>query len=168
MTGTIRKATSADIPGIVRVVNAAYVVEAEFRLRGRRTDAVDVAAHLATGTFLLLEEGPELVGCVYVEAKGQQGYFGMLSVDPNRQSGGHGKRLVAEAEAWCCERGCNAMTITVVNARTVLFPWYEKLGYGEIGREPFPQPERMTIPVEMVVMHKTLTPLAATQGASNG
>jgi GNAT superfamily N-acetyltransferase len=165
---TIRDATTGDIDAIVSVVNAAYVVEEEFRLRGKRTDADDVAAHLKTGSFLVALDGESTAGCVYVEATAARGYFGMLSVDPDRQYGGLGKQLVAAAEQWCRERGCTEMTITVVNARTVLFPWYGKLGYTETGREPFPQPERMTIPVEMVVMRKPLAPIEAKQGAIHG
>jgi GNAT superfamily N-acetyltransferase len=152
----------------VAVVNAAYVVEEEFRLRGKRTDEADVATHLVSGSFLVATDGDGIAGCVYVEADGARGYFGMLSVDPARQYGGLGKQLVAAAEQWCIERGCTEMGITVVNARTVLFPWYEKLGYTETGREPFPQPERMTIPVEMVVMSKPLAPIGAPQGAIHG
>ncbi len=168
MSLAFRSATSADAGAIVAVVNAAYVVEEEFRLKGKRTDEEDVEAHLRAGAYLLAEDEDGLAGCVYVEATDRSGYFGMLSVDPGRQYGGIGKQLVAAAEAWCSERGCSEMTITVVNARKVLFPWYEKLGYAEAGREPFPQPERMTIPVEMVVMRKPMTPLAASQGATNG
>ncbi len=168
MNLSFREGAPADAETIVAIVNAAYVVEEEFRLKGKRTDEDDVQKHLKVGAFLLAEDGDGVAGCVYVEAVEGRGYFGMLSVDPGRQHGGIGKQLVAAAEEWCMERGCREMTITVVNARKVLFPWYEKLGYAETGREPFPQPERMTIPVEMVVMRKTMTPIAATQGVSNG
>ena len=168
MTITLREATTADVSRIVEVVNAAYVVEEEFRLKGKRTDEDDVATHMRSGAFLVAESDGAIAGCVYVEANDAGGYFGMLSVDPVRQYGGLGKQLVAAAERWCIERDCAEMTITVVNARQVLFPWYEKLGYVDVGREPFPQPERMTIPVEMVVMRKTLAPVQAIQGVRHG
>jgi hypothetical protein len=40
---------------------------------------------MRTGTFLLLEDGPATLGCVYVEKRGDRGYLGLLSIDPELQ-----------------------------------------------------------------------------------
>ena len=37
------------------------------------------------GKFLLAEDGETLVGCVYVEPRGEHWYLGLLSVDPLHQ-----------------------------------------------------------------------------------
>ena len=137
-------ATAADIPDVVRVINAAYEVE-KFFVAGDRTDSNSVARLMTTGTFLMERTSSgRLAGCVYVERRGDRGYFGMLAVDPSEQSSGLGRRLVDAAEAWARDRGCDVMDIRVVNLRTELPPFYRKLGYVESGEdhEAIPQATR--------------------------
>ncbi len=133
----LRFATEADIDRLVALINAAYQVEKFFKI-GERTDAAEVAQHLASGHFLLLEDEGSLAGSVYVEVRGTRGYFGMLSVDPDRQRSGIGRRLIAAAEEFCRERGCRFMDLSVVDLRTELPPLYAKFGYQVTGSEPFP------------------------------
>ena len=66
-----------------------------------------------------------------MEVRGTRGYFGMLAVDPSRQSSGVGRRLVELAEQYARDHGCSVMDIRVVNLRTELQPFYRKLGYVE-------------------------------------
>jgi ribosomal protein S18 acetylase RimI-like enzyme len=61
--------------------------------------------------------------CVYVELRGDRGYFGMLSVDPSRQGRGVGRRLIDRGR-YARANGCTAMDIRVVNLRTSLPPFY--------------------------------------------
>ena len=102
----------------------------------------------------MLEDEGALVGCVYVEARGPIGYFGMLSIDPQRQGQGFGARLVAAAEQWCARHGCGIVEIEVVDLRTELPPFYRKLGYVEQGTRPFPDSERCKLPCHFIVMRK--------------
>lgn len=168
MSTRIRQAGPGDVARIVDLVNRAYEVEWEFRVRGPRTDPADVTQHMQSGAFLLAEEGDATVGCVYVTAQDGRGYFGMLSVEPARQGSGVGRRLVGAAEEYCRKAACEQLSIYVVDRREVLFPWYRSQGYTETGRQPFPAPERLTRPAEMVVMSKQLSPLAATGGVNHG
>lgn len=168
MNATIRPAGIRDVDQIVELVNRAYEVEWEFRLPGPRTDCAEVTRNLHSGAFLLADEGDTTVGCVYVSAEARAGYLGMLSVDPRRQRSGLGRLLVSAAEAYCRDAGCNRLSLYVVSRREVLFPWYRSQGYAETGREPFPAPERLTKPAEMVVMSKQLTPITAAGGVING
>ena len=102
-----------------------------------------------------------LLGCVYVELRGERGYLGMLAVSPARQGGGIGTRLIAAAEEFCREMGCRTMELTVVDLRTELPPLYGRFGYRVVGTAPFPTD---TMPVKMpcsfLVMQK---PLPATE-----
>ena len=157
-----RFATEADTDALVSLINAAFSVEKFFKV-GERTDAADVAAHLRSGRFLLLEDGVGIAGSVYIEvrpagADGRvHGYFGMLSVDPARQRGGIGRRLIAASEEFCREQGCQVMDISIVDLRTELPPLYEKFGYRVVGAETFPA-EQMPIklPCSFVLMEKEL------------
>lgn len=131
----VRGATSAEILAIVRIVNAAYSVE-DF-VEGERTTPSAIAEMMEKGEFLVAEVSGEIRGSVYVEVRGARGYLGMLAVDPRKQGNGIGRNLVEAAEQHCRERGCEWMDIVVLSLRPELPPYYRKLGYEEVRREPF-------------------------------
>ena len=111
---------------------------------------------LAKGKFLLLEQDGTLAGCVYVEYRGERGYFGLLAVDPARQRAGLGSRLIAAAEQDCRAAGCRFMDLTVVHLRTELPPYYRRLGYVDNGALPFPADQHTKVPVHLIQMSKAL------------
>ena len=152
----LRFATELDIPALIPLVNAAYQVEKFFKV-GERTDEAELRELLEKGRFLLMEDGPTLIGCVYVEQRGERGYFGMLAVSPDHQKRGIGTRLIAAAEEFFREQGCREIELTVVDQRTELPPLYERFGYRVTGTAPFPadiMPVKM--PCSFVVMSKVL------------
>jgi ribosomal protein S18 acetylase RimI-like enzyme len=145
-----RAAGAADIDAVVALVESAYrgdasrvgwTTEADL-LDGRRTGRDDIEAILARprSQLLLAELGGELIACAHVMVEDGAGYFGMFSVDPQRQRGGLGKLVLAEAErivreAW----GCEAMRMTVIDVRDELIAFYERRGYHRTGiKKPFP------------------------------
>src|ERR1700722_15649093 len=132
-----RTAQLDDAENITRLVNAAFRPE-RFFIREDRTAPEKVRALLEKGKFLLAEEAGALAGCVYVELRGQRGYFGLLAVDPSHQRCGLGSRLVAAAEQYCRVAGCHFMDLTIVNLRAELPGFYHRLGYAESGTLPFP------------------------------
>jgi ribosomal protein S18 acetylase RimI-like enzyme len=146
-------ATAADIADIVALMNAAYrgiggdagwtheigVVD------GTRTDEATIATLLAspTGTILLMRDAADhaLLGCVSLDRTADIGvwYLAMLTVDPRRQAGGLGRRLLAGAEQHARAAGARGITMTVVWLRDSLIAWYERRGYRRTGAtEPFP------------------------------
>ena len=151
----LRDATAADAEAIAALVNRAFLVE-QFFVEGDRTSPDAVRGLLEKGAFLLAESDGALVACVFVERRGERGYFGMLSVDPARQGEGLGRRLVVAAEDRCRRQGCREMEILVVDVRTELPPLYRRLGYVEVGTEPFPDTERAKRPCHFIVMVKPL------------
>src|SRR5712691_10683844 len=104
----LRTAEPTDADALARVVNDAYRRE-RFFIDDDRTSPDKVRALLQKGKFLLLEEDAALVGCVYVEHRGERGYFGLLAVDPRRQRAGLGARLIAAAEQDCRAADCRFM-----------------------------------------------------------
>ena len=95
---------------------------------------------------------------VYVDTRGDTGYFGMLSIDPAHQGQGLGSQLIAAAEDHCRKAGCTEIEIDVVSLRTELPAFYRRFGYAESGTRPFPEPEFAKLPCHLIVMTK---PLAA-------
>ncbi len=132
----IRTATAADMPAMIPVVNAAFAIETF--LDGTRTDEERMAEMMRKGDFLVAEDrAGHVVATVYLEVRGERGYFGMLAIDPRQQGTGLGRRMVEAAENHCRQHGCKHVDIVVLSLRTDLPPFYRKLGYVETGREDF-------------------------------
>jgi GNAT superfamily N-acetyltransferase len=151
----LRKSESKDAEAIAAVINAAFRVE-RFFIDGDRTNPDHIRSLLQTGVFLLAEESSQLIGCVYVELRGAQGYFGLLAIDPERQKTGLGKHLVAAAEDYCRAAGCQEMELQIVNVREELPGFYQRLGYCETGIAPFKSLNQPKLPCHFVKMSKPL------------
>ena len=154
---TIRFADESDHEALMALINRAFAVEAFF-IRGDRVSPQRLREYMQSGRFLVAEENGQLPGCVYVELHGESAYLGLLSVDPARQQTGLGRRLTAAAEEFAREMGAHRMELTVVNLRTELPAFYEKLGYGLVGTEPIREEmvPRVTQPCHFIRMAKPL------------
>ncbi|HVF23626.1 MAG TPA: GNAT family N-acetyltransferase [Pyrinomonadaceae bacterium] len=152
----IRIADSADDEKIRDVINAAFKIAEEFFVDGNRITLEEVRRHRGSGAFLVAESDEAIDGCVYVEPRGERAYLGLLSVDPARQQGGLGSRLMEAGEAYCRERGARFMDIYIVNLRTELPVFYERRGYVENGTTPFPADVPTKQPCHFINMTKAL------------
>jgi N-acetylglutamate synthase-like GNAT family acetyltransferase len=151
----IRQAHEDDAAALVRLINAAFQVE-RFFLGSDRLNLAEVRSRMKRGEFLLLEDAGGLVGCVYAELRGERGYIGLLSVEPERQKSGLGRVLMDAAEQYFREKNCRIAELRIVNLRTELPPYYRHLGYREAGTEPFPKEIPAILPCHFIVMVKEL------------
>ncbi len=156
---SIRSAGKKDEEAIVRLVNTAFLVELFFIERDR-TNPETVRTLMEKGKFLLAEDGPSLVGCVYVELRGERGYLGMLSVEPARQGMGLGRQLIDAAENFFLDSGCRFSDLLIVNVRTELLTMYLKLGYVETGTAVYKERVPTKMPVHFIAMSKSLVDLS--------
>ena len=153
----IRFATEPDLPNLMALINQAFLVETFF-IQGNRLSPEDTRAYFKKGRFLLADENSALAGVIYVELRSDRSYFGLLSVNPDLQKTGLGRRLIAVAEEFAREMGAHHMDITVVNLRTELPPFYRKLGYIDDGTAPV-RPDmipRLLQPCHFIKMTKPL------------
>lgn len=148
-----RFASTAEAESLVPLINRAFAIELQF-FTSERIDLAETLEHFAKGTFLISELDGKLVGCNYVELRGDAGYFGLLSVDPEQQGRGLGRMLIEQAEKHCRENGCSKMQIRVVNHRTELPPFYKKLGYKEAGIELAENDPTARLPYHYILMEK--------------
>ena len=169
----LRLATPGDAPALAALVNSAYrgdssragwTTEADL-LGGQRTDADMLWQTLEQpgNVILLLETGARVLGCVQLERSATDAHLGMLTVTPDRQGGGIGRRLLAAAERFALgEWQAQHLHMTVIVQRVELIDWYEKRGYRPTGeRRPFPYgDERFGLPrrgdLEFLVLSKRL------------
>jgi ribosomal protein S18 acetylase RimI-like enzyme len=165
-------ASEKDIPELEKLVNGAYrgdsskkgwTTEADL-LDGIRTDGESLKEMIQQDHSVILkcsDEKQTLLGCVYLQRQGVTMYLGMLTVSPHLQARGIGKELLKAAEDHAISQGCEAVTMTVITARTELINWYEKRGYYKTGeKKPFPAHDpRFGIPkqaLEFLVMEKKI------------
>jgi predicted N-acetyltransferase YhbS len=144
----LSRATAADLPEIVTLMNRAYrgqdgwAVEQGYIL-GDRISLPDLQAELAAKPQMLLlvwREAGELLGCVSLEPiSADAWYLGALTVQPGRQDAGLGRRLLSEAERIAKDAGAKRMRLTVIWVREALIAWYQRRGYIPTGETaPFP------------------------------
>ena len=167
----IRLAAQSDIPHLVPLINNAYrgeaskkgwTTEANLVNGDIRTDIKQMEELMKTsGTAFLVYENEEgtLEGSVFLHKKEDKLYLGMLSVLPETQAKGIGKKLMTSAEAYARQEHCGSIYMRVISARLELIAWYEKQGYKNTGQtEPFENNKYGTAnrPLEFIIMEKMI------------
>ena len=169
----IERANSGDAAALHALIESAYrgdsakagwTHEADL-LGGQRTDMDELAAILRDPRqhMLVMRDAQGLVGSILVTDKGEdRAYFGMLTIDPQRQAGGLGKTLLAAGEEEARGFGARVMECQVIAQRGELIDWYGRLGYARTGQtRPFPMHDpRFGLPkrkdLVFIVMEKPL------------
>ena len=167
----ISKATLADIPALNILINSAYRGETSKKgwtteahlLEGKRTNEEELTQTLLKpeNTILKFTENDTIIGSVLLVEKEKQLYLGMLTVSPELQNSGIGKKLLAEAENHAKTLGLSSIIMSVISVREELIAWYKRHGYVDTGkREAFPENDiHITIsdePLEFIFMEKQL------------
>jgi GNAT superfamily N-acetyltransferase len=153
MSLTFRKATSADASSVLNLVRSAYrgessragwTTEADL-VADERIDTPGVVAKIThpRGAILLASDptSGDLVSCCEVLCRDDDiAYFGLFAVDPKKQAGGVGRKVLEHAEAFAKkEFGAKHMEMWVIWPREELIAWYIRRGYQKTSRTaPFP------------------------------
>jgi ribosomal protein S18 acetylase RimI-like enzyme len=171
MNEKISVASLPDIPQLLKLINRAYrgedakkgwTHEAELIDGDIRTDETSLKQVIRTPGAVILkyEQEGQIVGCVYLQKKGDRLYLGMLSVSPEIKAQGIGKNLFKAADEHAKNNNCSVIEMTVISVRHELIAWYERNGYHKTSkREPFPNDGRFGNPrqdLEFVYLEKTV------------
>lgn len=151
-----RVAESKDASEITRVINAAFRKAESFLIDRDRIDLETVRSLMEKGKFLVAEKEGGLIGCVYLEPRGERVYLGLLAVDPVLQKSGLGSSLLKAAEEKCLRDGFGFMDLRIVNLRTDNHAFYSRRGYVETGTESFTSGLNSKVPCHFVWMSKRL------------
>lgn len=167
----ISAATIQDIPELNILINSAYRGESskkgwtteEHLLGGIRTDEENLSELLQKENVTILKytENNQIIGSVYLEKQDKKLYLGMLTVSPELQGGGVGKKLMQAAEDFARNAQLNKISMTVISVRKELIAYYERRGYKNIGEtKPFPMTDpQFGLPkqfLEFIVMEKEI------------
>ncbi|MEQ5786404.1 GNAT family N-acetyltransferase [Erythrobacter sp. NFXS35] len=164
----IEAASCDDAPVLKNLLESSYRGDSARRGWSHEADILDdervapgeIEAMLADPavTILTARDGTDMIGCVAVTTKDTAlAYLGMLSVAPDLQSAGLGRRLLDAAEDHARTAGIAAMEMTVIDSRESLIAWYERRGYARTG-ETRPFPVLCDPPLTFVVLEKRLGP----------
>ncbi len=168
----IFKATIADVTALNILVNSAYrgesskqgwTTEADL-LGGIRVDEEKLLELINKKDSLILNylnDEKKIIGCVHLEKHGSKLYLGMLTVTPELQGGGIGKKLMKEVEEIAKKFNCSSVYMSVITARSELIEWYRKYGYKNTGiKKPFPSTDpRFGLPkqpLEFILLEKSI------------
>ena len=151
-----RLAELTDAEGITTLINLAFRNAEAFLIERDRIDIDSVRALLEKGRFLLAEEDATLVGCAYIEFRGDRSYLALLSVDPRRQKAGLGSKIMSASEEHCAQAGCRFMDLRIITVRQELPRFYHRLGYVETGTEPLTPGLQAKLPCHFITMSKAL------------
>lgn len=167
----LQAAGTSDIPEIEALVNRAYRGDSSRKGWTTEADLLDgIRIDQERLQHMIKKEGSEifiyrnsenkLLACVHLENQGDYTYLGMLTVDPELQGSGIGKKILAAAESIARGWQSAAMEMTVITDRKELIEWYCRHGYMlTTEKKPFPSDPRFGIPkkqLEFVVLRKKL------------
>ena len=103
----ITKATIEDVSALNTLINSAYRGESSKKgwtteaniLEGLRTTEQELTESIQNprNTIFKFTENNQIIGCVLLIEKEQQLYLGMLTVSPELQNSGLGKKLLQQA-----------------------------------------------------------------------
>lgn len=169
-----REAMTEDIPALHRLIESAYRGDSAKRgwtheadlLDGQRTDQAALTAIVNDPDQVILAsaDGDKIIGCVQLSRVDDTlAYLGMLTVDPDIQSTGLGKKLLEASESFCRENwNAAAIEMTVIRQRSELIAYYERRGYRKTGENrPFPHGDTRfgkpkTLALEFLVLRKDI------------
>lgn len=171
MEAAISIATVDDIPGLLQLVNSAYRGEAAKKGWTHEADLIDGTVRIDENSLLQLiqkagsvilkyTDHKNIAGCVHLEKQEHKLYLGLLSVYPEIQAKGIGKKLLNAADEYASHVNCNTIEMKVISVRHQLIAWYERNGYHKTPQtKPFPTDKKFGTPkqpVEFIVMEKQL------------
>ncbi len=135
---TIRRATRADIPGMISCLAAAFAPYESQYTPAAYADTVPAAEaaerRLREMTVLVAEDASGVVGTIAAAAVGAgEGHVRGMAVRSAHQGRGLAERLLGAAEEELLRRGCSRVTLDTTQPLRRAIRFYERSGYRPTG-----------------------------------
>jgi ribosomal protein S18 acetylase RimI-like enzyme len=145
----ISKATLENVFEITTLVNSAYRGETSKKgwtteahlLKGTRITEKELTEVLLNtkNTVLIYQENLKIIGTVLLTNNKTELYLGMLTISPELQNSGLGKKLLQTSEDFARSLNLPKIVMKVITIREELIAWYQRNDYLDIGkREALP------------------------------
>lgn len=146
---TLRVATVADLPGIMRIEHATFAGETWSESAMRDELESEYRHYLA-----LVDDAQTVYGYGGLLAVGPDGDIQTIAIDASARGTGQGRRIMAELLAEATRRDVERIFLEVRGDNTVAQKLYESLGFEQIGVRPgYYQPGN----VDAIVMRLEMT-----------
>jgi N-acetylglutamate synthase-like GNAT family acetyltransferase len=130
---SIRRATTADLSDIQRLIDAAYGKYVDRIGRPPAPMTADYAAALVHSRVWVLERDKPIVGALVTEDRGDHLLLETVAVAPDCQGMGYGKMLLDRADRDAVELGFSEVRLYTNEAMTENLSFYPRHGYRETG-----------------------------------
>jgi ribosomal protein S18 acetylase RimI-like enzyme len=134
MVAQIRRAVPADRAVVATCVDAAFRVFIPLIGKPPAPMLADYGALIANGQVQVLEANGAVLGALVLETKADHVFVDVLAVRPECQRQGHGRRLMAFAEAEARRQGLDEIRLYTHEVMTGALALYPALGYRESER----------------------------------
>lgn len=164
MSLAIRPIAAADIEPVVALWRACNLTVSYNDPHG---DIAMARANPGSEIFVGELDG-RIVATALAGSDGHRGWLYYVAVDPTLHGGGHGKAIVAHAEAWLAAHGVNKVMLLVRPTNTKVKAFYERIGYQEEDRSLFTRwlrggPDSDIPPATLSLIETTVTYLEMTE-----
>ena len=141
MSATIRTATPADLPALLRFEQGVIEAERAFdpTIREDQVHYYDIASMIAADTvrFVVAERGGETVGCGYARVERSEpfrrhsmhGYLGLMYVEPAHRGCGIIGLVIDALTFWCRGQGLTELSLEVYSRNEAAIAAYAKAGF---------------------------------------
>jgi ribosomal protein S18 acetylase RimI-like enzyme len=136
---SIRKATSADVCGILACLAAAFEVHRDSYTPAAFADTVltpeTMQRRLQEMTvFVATAESGEIVGTIACSVHSEEGHIRGMAILPTAQGSGIAARLLKHAEAHFRQRSCKRISLDTTAPLTRAIRFYERSGFSPSGK----------------------------------
>ncbi len=138
MTGAeLRRATPEDAEAVTRLTDAAYADYIPALGRKPQPMTADYDSVIREHEVWLLHAGERLLAVLVLTIEPEALLIYSLAVDPAQQRVGHGRRLLAWAEARAIAARRSRVRLYTNERMGRNVDWYAAAGYREVKREPY-------------------------------
>ena len=130
----LRRATGDDVDAIEGLVAEAFGKYVERIGRPPAPVVADYAALLDESRIWVVERRDAIIAVLVTQHHGDHLLLDTVAVAPAAQGGGHGRRLLEQAERDAAEQGLTEVRLCTNEAMTENLVFYPRHGYRETGR----------------------------------